>query len=211
VRTCQSARASAGGPARWLPALALIGAVTLNGCAKSSGVAPGAHPSSSPIGPTVVATSTIPPLAARVTLSSDPSPARESAIQRLSNTIDEALTRPGRVTPATRVSQKAAAGNQVLVRWTVNLAAPDPGARARVRTDAIKILALVKATKIHYGSVLLLATGASLVKGKKKVSIVVRAKYTRSLVRDTNWAKVSPDAILRMPDDKPAVIAPAYR
>jgi hypothetical protein len=135
----------------------------------------------------------------------------QTAVQRLAGRIGAALARDGDVTPGARLSQKSAAGDQIIVRWTVGSQWPDPGARRRVRVDALTVLALVRSSRIRYGSVLLLATGTSMVKGKRKVSIVVRAKYTEKLLRETDWSRVSPDAVLGMCDDKPAVIADGYR
>jgi hypothetical protein len=115
------------------------------------------------------------------------------------------------VPPVVKVSQKSAAGDQVVVSWTVSDDPNDRGARERVRENCRQILAIVKADDAGFGSVLLMATGAVLVEGKRKVSIVVRAKYTRPLVLATDWPTVPTARILLLPDDKPAVIDPAYR
>jgi hypothetical protein len=86
-----------------------------------------------------------------------------------------------------KVSQKAAAGEQVLVSWVVRIDANDPDARLNVRTDAVKIMQIVWASNAEYGSVLLVATGSVLDNNKKKFTNVVRAIFTQSLVRATDW------------------------
>lgn len=194
-----------------LTLVVLGGAVA--GCSGSTGQRSGAPTGGTRTGPKVLAQPTLPPLAARRTTSTTTgsAPLLDTKLQRLSNAIDEALTEPDRVTPASSVGQKAAAGDQVRIEWTVDTQLPDPGAPHRVRVDAIKILRLVQQSGIKYGSVLLLATGVVLEKGTKTVSVVVRAKYTRRLVHDTDWTKVTTAEILKLPDDKPAVITPSYR
>lgn len=196
---------------------AVAAAAVLTACAGApAGPHPGAPSHPAHAGPSVVAASALPPLAARQVSTDAPSQHHASSVaevelQRLSNRIDAALSGPDRITPATRLSQKAAADDQILVRWTVGQDLPDPGARLRVRTDIITILRLVKASPLHYGSVLCLALGAISAHGKKSFSVVVRAKYTKRVMGRTDWSHVAPRMILRMPDDKPAVIAPGYR
>jgi hypothetical protein len=150
-------------------------------------------------------------LVARVTKSAEPSPTQAAAVLDLTLDITNAIVAPGRIAPGVAITQKPAAGNQVLVSWTVSVNPADVNARANVRADSIKILAIVKAAKLDYGSVLLAATGVTMVDGKKKSTVVLRAKYTRPLVLATDWPKVSADAIYTLCDDKPAIIAPEYR
>lgn len=140
-----------------------------------------------------------------------PCPRRGCGEQTLSNRIGEALARNGDSTPNAQLTRKKAAGDQVKVSWVLGLTYPDPSARTRVRVDILSVLDLVQKSGVQYGSVLLLATGVSVEKGKKKVSVVVRAKYTQALVRRTDWTTVSPNDVLGMCDDKPAVVAAGYR
>jgi len=192
-------------------ALVLTTACAANGAAHPVG----AQPPATTAGPTVVGTPTLPSLAPRYTT---PASTTASAIttstgpdlQLLVDGITAALAAPERVPPNVVVSQKPTAGNQVKVAWIVSTNAADPNARANVRTDAVKILSVVKASNLDYGSVLLAATGTVLVEDKKKVTVVVRAKYTQPLVLGTDWPTVAPDLIFTLCDDKPAVIAPAY-
>jgi hypothetical protein len=165
------------------------------------------------LGPTAVVSPTLPALAPRMTSDASASasaPASASLLQPLVDSITAALVDAERVPPNVEVSQSADAGNQVIVSWIVNTDPNDAKAKENVRTDAVKIMTVVKASNIDYGSVLLAATGTVLQEGKKKDTDVVRAKYTGGLVRSTDWAAVPPATIFTLCDDKPAVIAPAF-
>jgi hypothetical protein len=186
----------------------VIGA-TLCGCA--SGTHPGAGaPTAITAGPTVLGTATLPPLVSRVTPSAVVKPAAETTLGTLSDRIDQALAGTGDRSPAARLSIKPAAGYQLEVSWVLGTVRPDRDAPRRVRVDAVRILDLVRRSELKYGSVLLLATGLTSAHSSK-TSVVVRAKYTHPLVRSTDWSVVSVSAVFGMCDDKPAVIAPAYR
>lgn len=190
--------------------LTVIGA-TLAGCTTAGASGAGA-PTPTPAGPTVIGGQTLPPLIERPTSSAEVSPSVQRDAQSLSVRIDAALAAEGTATPATRLVIDKAAGNQIQVNWVLGTTWPDPTARDRVRKNVITILDLVSMSSLHYGSVLLLATGASVNSdGAKKISVVVRAKYTHPLVVRTDWTAVSPAAVLGMCDDKPAEIAAGYR
>jgi hypothetical protein len=191
----------------------MIGA-TLPGCTSIGNHHAGAPTGSTASGPTVLAQESLPPLAPRMTASDKAMPATETSVQELSDGIDQALARTGDRAPATHLTIKPAAGNQLQVRWVAGLVWPDPGARLRVRQHVLTILSLVQHSRVHYGTVLLMATGPTFAPGsttKHTTSIVVRAKYSHDLVLRTDWQTVSPDAVLGMCDDKPAVVAPGYR
>lgn len=189
----------------------LASVVIIAGCAPTTTTMPGvgAPTTTSASGPTALATPTLPQLLPRVIVS-DSKPATEPALQPLVDSITAALVDAHRVPPNVEISQKIDAGNQVIVSWVVNTDPRDIDARDNVRQDAVKILAVVKASGVDHGSVLLAATGAVLQDEKKKVTVVVRAKYTKNLVQSTNWLLVSPDLIFTLCDDKPAIIAPSF-
>lgn len=193
----------------------LVMAVGLTAACAGTAVGPvpgaPAHPGQF-TGPTVVATPPLPNLVARVTESrANPGPVKSAGLLKLTLAITDAVTSQATANPAVDVAQKAAAANQVFIQWTVSRDTPDPGAKVRVRADAIKILRIVQTSGLKYGSVLLVAKGAVILHGKKKTTVVVRAKYTHPLVAGTDWRKVSLGAIFKLPDDKPAVITPSYR
>jgi hypothetical protein len=111
-----------------------------------------------------------------------------------------------------KVEQRKAAENQLIVTWTVSTDPGDRDARKRVRVDIIELLRVVKTVTFAYGTVLCIANGAILdAHGKKIDAQVVRAKYSRALVQRTDFATVGVEQILKLPDDKPAEIVPAYR
>ncbi|HEU4424225.1 MAG TPA: hypothetical protein VFR67_16980 [Pilimelia sp.] len=110
------------------------------------------------------------------------------------------------------VEQLPAAGNQLVVTWTITSSATDRTARQRVRTNITEVLGVVKRSTLSYGSVLVIVHGTVRGTGGSETDAqVVRAKYSRALVKRTDFGAVSPDRILKMPDDKPAEIHPAYR
>lgn len=192
--------------------IAVLG-VTLTGCT-GSGDPPARTTSRTIARPTVVGQHTLPPLIPRVTPSDDNRPPVQTAAQRLSDRISRALVAVGDAEPSTRLSLRPAAGNQLQVAWVAGTAWPDPLAGLRVRRQVLRILAVTRGSAVPFGSVLLLATGPTWVAGstaKKKTSIVVRAKYSHHLVENTAWRTVAPGDVLRMCDDKPAVVAVGYR
>jgi hypothetical protein len=112
-----------------------------------------------------------------------------------------------------QVELRAAAENQLVITFTVSTDAQDETAPDRVRVDFTEMLRAVKSEAgFAYGSVLLIAHGRVPISDTRETDAqVVRAKYSRAVVRNTDWANVSKDRVLRMTDDKPAEIHPAYR
>jgi len=199
-----------------LVTIGLVIALT-TACGAGAGAAHlvGAQPASTNIGPTVVGTPSLPALAPRFTTAAATTATATATstgpdLQPLVDSITAALAEAERVPPNVVVTQKATAGNQVKVAWIVSTNPSDPKAKDHVRADAVKILTVVKASNLDYGSVLLAATGTILVEEKKKVTVVVRAKYTQPFVRSTDWPTIAPETIFTLCDDKPAVIAPAF-
>jgi hypothetical protein len=182
----------------------------IGGCAAGASEPVGAQPPTALVGATPVVTPTLPNLAARTTRVYGNPPVVATRLQPLVDSITSAIAGEKRVPADVKVSQKAAAGEQVLVSWVVSIDPNDADARRNVRTDAVKIMQLVKASNVEYGSVLLVATGSVLDNNKKKFTNVVRAKFTQSLVRATDWASVQPEIIFTLCDDKPAEIAPSF-
>lgn len=192
--------------------MAVIGA-TLAGCGRSGSGPVGAPASSGAAGPTVVRRAALPKLVPRTTPSARNQPTVETVGTDLSDRIDQALARAGDSAPATHLTIKPAAGNQLQIQWVTGATWPDPHAQSRVRQHVLIILDAVRHSRANYGTVLLMAIGPTSTPGsnQRTTSIVVRAKYSHDLVARTDWAKVSPHDVLRMCDDKPAVIAAGYR
>lgn len=110
------------------------------------------------------------------------------------------------------VEQLSYADNQLVITWTVSVDPNDQTAPQRVRGNAITLLRRLKESSPSYSSVVLLAYGAVLDQhGAKTNAQVVRAKYSQGLVSRTDFGAVSPDQVLKLPDDKPADVHPSYR
>lgn len=200
-------------PSRMILAAVFVAGLTACGTGGVDTGRVGASSSAPITGPTALTTRTLPSLAPRpsteVNAAAVPSTS-DSALQPLVDTITEALADPERVPPNVEVNQKAAAGNQLIVSWIVNTDPTDPQARLNARSDAVTIMTVVRDANLDHGSVLLNVTGSYLEEGKRKDTVVVRAKYTQPLVLATDWASVPPEIIFTLCDDKPAVIAPAF-
>jgi hypothetical protein len=109
------------------------------------------------------------------------------------------------------VEQRPFAGNQLVFTWTASDDPKDTGAKARVRAQALVILEQARHSGLSYGSVLLMASAVVSDAGGRKTEVVaVRAKYTRALVLRTDFTKVSPANVFKLPDDKPAEIDPHF-
>ncbi|WP_432838739.1 hypothetical protein [Dactylosporangium sp. CA-092794] len=109
------------------------------------------------------------------------------------------------------VEQRPFAEDQLVFTWTVTNDPDDREARDRVRDQALLILQAAKLSGLSYGSVLLIANAAVRdTGGRKSVVTAVRAKYTRELVQATDFTKVAPNTIFKLPDDKPAEIDPHF-
>jgi hypothetical protein len=134
----------------------------------------------------------------------------ESLQRRLADALQR--TDPKTHAGSLTVERRAAAGDQLIITWTVTDDPADRSAPERVRDNIIEVLRVVKTSTLSYGSVLVIAYGAVSGKGGSSTDAqVVRAKYSRTLIKRTNFGAVSPERILRLPDDKPAEIHPAYR
>jgi hypothetical protein len=202
------------GRRRAVAALATAIALAAGGC--SSGEVEGAGADLSKVGP--------PPTTAVPIPEAEPAPAdgtpgaptgrATDRVADLADALRAALADADPDAPAgsLRVEQRPAAEDQLVVTFTVSTNAQDASAPRRVRRDLAALLDVVKDADLDYGSVLLIAHGRVPNGTSRETDAqVVRAKYSRALVRRTNWAAVPVDRILTMPDDKPAEIHPAYR
>ncbi|WP_432841136.1 hypothetical protein [Dactylosporangium sp. CA-092794] len=110
------------------------------------------------------------------------------------------------------VEQRPAAQNQLVFTWTVSSDPDDTEARDRVREQALLILQQAKLSGLPYGSVLLIANASVRDSSGRKTQVAaVRAKYSRALVLGTDFTKVSPADVFKLPDDKPAEIDPHFK
>jgi hypothetical protein len=137
----------------------------------------------------------------------------QDPVEQLRDQLTDALAKkdPNAVATSLTVEQRPYAGNQLVINWIVSTSPHDTTAPARVRVDIIELLRVVGTSSLSYGSVLLIAQGAVRnERGYGTDTQVVRAKYSRELVKRTDFAAVAPGRILSMPDDKPAEIHPAY-
>ncbi|GAA3201162.1 hypothetical protein [Actinocorallia longicatena] len=129
----------------------------------------------------------------------------------LASAITTEISDPARHgTPGVRVQRRKFAQYQIIIGWTVTSLAGDPAAPGLARTDAVRILQLVQRTRLpRYGSVLLIVTGAVAHDGDggRKMTRVVRAKYTAEAVRGTVFA---PGTVWAQADDKAAEVNPAF-
>ncbi|MGW2932469.1 hypothetical protein ACWDA7_11540 [Streptomyces sp. NPDC001156] len=108
--------------------------------------------------------------------------------------------------------QQPSAGNQIAVTWTVADDPTDKRARDRARSDALNILQAVHESSLDYDSVLLIINASMPDEyGATTIGKVVRAKYSRSLMRSTSLTRLSSEEVFRIADDKPAEIRPLYR
>jgi hypothetical protein len=98
-----------------------------------------------------------------------------------------------------RLEQRPDARDQIQVTWTTSTEPDDPAARARVRQEAVTILATIREHPTTYGSVLLTAIGA------------VRDKFSHGLIDRTDFRTVPVDTVFALADDKPAEINPSFR
>jgi hypothetical protein len=195
---------------RWTVATVLAVSMSLpSGC--DNGEVPGAGASrmatppfdlTQPVEPTV-------DVSAPAVSAAAPNPAALKLIE-LQNSLNRALANENRPTTQAVVTQPEAAGGQILVTWVTNTGWYD-GARNAVRADALTILDEVRKTGLSYTWLLLIATGGTVVEGKKKQTVVVRAKYSHGLVERTDWTSVPTNRVFQLPDDKPAVIDTQYR
>ena len=111
-----------------------------------------------------------------------------------------------------RLEQRPDARDQIQVTWTTSTEPDDPAARARVRQEAVTILATIREHPAAYGSVLLTAIGAVRdASGHKLVTKVVRAKFSHGLIDRTDFRTVPVDTVFALADDKPAEINPSFR
>jgi hypothetical protein len=109
------------------------------------------------------------------------------------------------------VQQRPFAGNQLVFTWTASDDPADPEAKARVRAQALTLLQQARRSGLSYGSVLLSANAVVRdATGRKTEVVAVRAKYTRALVLRTDFTKVSPADVFKLPDDKPAQLDPHF-
>lgn len=187
------------------------------GCGGEQGPAPGADPAK--VGPqpdpnaaAAVVPAAVPPSPAPSAAAS-PTPSPTSAAGQLQESVATALAGvdPAAGTGVT-LDVRPSAGNQLVVEWTVSRDPDDPAAKTRLRQEAIAVLAAVRPQASPYGSVLLIADatardGTGHAVGTK----ALRAKYSRALIQRTDFTAVSLDRILTLPDDKSAVIDPAFR
>ncbi len=199
---------------RGIVALALAVALAAGGC--SSGEVEGAGADLSKVGPPPTTAAPIPAAepAPPDAAPSSGAPAATDPVDALADRLRTALADADPDAPAgsLEVEQRSAAEDQLVITFTVATNAQDGTAPARVRTDIAALLGVVKdEADFGYGSVLLIAHGRVADSDRETDAQVVRAKYSRALVRRTNWAGVSADRILTLPDDKPAEIHPAYR
>ncbi|GII23269.1 hypothetical protein Pme01_28660 [Planosporangium mesophilum] len=146
-----------------------------------------------------------------VTTSTAPSP--HNPVRDVENSLAGAL---GTVDPAAAASMKLdvrpAAGNQLVVTWTVSRDPGDAAAKNRLRREAIAALAAAKPHLSSYGSVLLIADATVRdATGQLTDASVLRAKYSRALIQRTDFAQLSIDRVFTLPDDKPAEIHTSYR
>jgi hypothetical protein len=113
--------------------------------------------------------------------------------------------------PNVQIQRRKFAQYQIIIGWTVTNLPGDPIAPTLARTDAAKILELIQRTRLPaYGSILLIVTGAIPLDadGGKKITRVVRAKYTAAGVRGTVF---NPATIWSQTDDKSAEINEGFR
>ncbi|MFF4649108.1 hypothetical protein [Streptomyces sp. NPDC001380] len=138
--------------------------------------------------------------------------ATDAALVRLTARLSAAVERGGHPPAHLRTAFSAHAGNQLSVTWTVSSALADRGARDRARRDALAVLGAVRDSSFAYGSVVLTVQGAVRdVYGGLSQTKVVRAKYSRGLVRATDFALLPPAQVFAICDDKAAEIHPSFR
>jgi hypothetical protein len=195
--------------------VALLSLGPLGACGSDHGPPPGADLGK--VGPSVMPSEPAIPSTDPTVIPAVPSAASGSAsanpAEVLRATLAQALRAENPLAAGTvTVEQRRSAENQLVVTWTVSDNPDDPGAKQRVRLDAIRILTVAKQATIPYGSVLLVANAPVRGTGGNRMDVqVVRAKYTQVLIRKTDFATVPPDKVLTLPDDKPAEIHPSFR
>jgi hypothetical protein len=200
-------------------AVLVVAVSLLGGC--GNGEVPGAGASRAakpsvdltlPDDPAELPDSTSPPDGTSSTDPSAPADPLDSEAMKLAAfqaTLNTVLINDDRTAAQVVVTQRASAGGQILVTWVTN-DGWDADAKNAVRVDALTILAQARKSDVAFTWLLLMATGGTVANGKKKQTVVVRAKYSAGLVKRTDWASVGTDRVFQLPDDKPAVIDPLY-
>jgi hypothetical protein len=140
-----------------------------------------------------------------------PAPARPSAepdprFTDLTRRLTAAVSGGGHPAAHLATAFSASGGNQLSITWTVNSDIADTGGPARARRDARALLAIVQRSQLDYGSVVLIVHGVIRDKYGVTEAKVVRAKYSRALVRGTSFSGLALSRVFLICDDKPAEI-----
>jgi hypothetical protein len=157
-----------------------------------------------------------PNAAATADSSRRPTPAASAkasgALGRLTTALTTTLQGNGHPPAHLVVQVQPSAGNQIAVTWTVADDPTDSHARNRARTDALKALQVFRESSLDYNSVLLtIKASVPDTYGTTTIAKVVRAKYSRALVKSTPFTQLPPEQIFLIVDDKPAEIHKLYR